>query len=145
MHVTGCTILAAPSCKFLCYKEAMKILACLLTFVVSTTALIAQDARIPQDIPLQRPTKSLDNDPLLKSLRATNRQAPVTESTANAVSVEDRIAALEAKVAALESEVAAPSLCRARYLKTHGAFVRASGRCKVSNPMFSSKRWLTGG
>ena len=107
MHVIDCAILAAPPCEFLCYKEVMKILACLLTFAVLTTALIAQAARIPQDIPLQRPTKSLDNDPLLKSLRATNRQAPATESTANAVSVEDRIAALEAKVAALEIEVAA--------------------------------------
>ena len=85
----------------------MKILACLLAFIVLTTALIAQDARVPQEIPLQRPTKSLDNDPLLKSLRATNKQTLATESTANAVSVEDRIAALEAKVAALESEVAA--------------------------------------
>jgi outer membrane murein-binding lipoprotein Lpp len=85
----------------------MKTLACLLTFIVLTTAVIAQDARIPQDIPLQRPTKTLDNDPLLKSLRSTSRQAPATGSTANAVSVEDRIAALEAKVAALESEVQA--------------------------------------
>src|SRR5207249_10671228 len=92
------------------------------------TSLVAQDAPIPQDLPLQlrktsdavrrrvdqpipqrlplqRPTKRLDNDGLLNRLRATNRQTLATEGRVNAGPVEDRIAALEAKVEALQRDV----------------------------------------
>jgi hypothetical protein len=108
----------------------MNTLMSLLSIVLLATSLVAQDAPIPQDLPLQfrktseavrrkveqpirqdlrlqRPTKSLDNDGLLSRLRATNRQALATEGEINAGPVEDRIAALEAKVEALQSELEA--------------------------------------
>ena len=83
----------------------MNALISLLSIVLLATSLVAQDAPIPQDLPLQRPTKRLDNDGLLNSLRATNRQTPATAGRVNAGPVEDRIAALEAKVEALQREV----------------------------------------
>jgi TolA-binding protein len=49
----------------------------------------------------------LDNDGLLNSLRATNRQTLAAEGRVNAGPVEDRIAALEAKVEALQNELEA--------------------------------------
>jgi hypothetical protein len=101
----------------------MKTLTSVLTLMVLTTPLVAQDT-IPQDLPsqfrqdavrrtveqpitiprlpLQQPT---NNYGLPTSLRVTNKQT--TQGRANAVSVEDRIAALEAKVAALQSEIEA--------------------------------------
>jgi TolA-binding protein len=113
------------------YKRLiMKILISLLSIVLLATSLVAQDAPIPQDLPLQlrqtgeavrrsveqpipqhfplqRPTKRLDNDGLLTRLRATNRQTLATEGKVNAGSLEDRIAALEAKVEALQGELEA--------------------------------------
>ena len=108
----------------------MNALISLLSIVLLATSLVAQDAPIPQDLPLQlrktsdavrrsveqpipprlllqQPTKRLDNDGLLNRLRATNRQTLGTESRVNAGPVEDRIAALEAKVEALQSELEA--------------------------------------
>ena len=107
----------------------MHTLTSLLSIVLLATSLVAQDAPIPQDLPLQlrktseavrrrveqpirqdlplqRPTKRLDNG-LLNSLRATNRQTLATEGRVHAGPVEDRIAALEAKVEALQSELEA--------------------------------------
>ncbi len=101
------------------------MLISLLSIVLLATSLVAQDAPIPQDLPLQlrsdavrrtveqiiprlplqRPTKRLGNDGLLNRLRATNRQTLATEGRVNAGPVEDRIAALEAKVEALQREV----------------------------------------
>ena len=108
----------------------MNRLISLLSIVLLATTLVAQDAPIPQDLPLQlrksseavrrrveqpipqdlplqRPTKRLDNDGLLNRLRATNRQTLATGDRVNAGPVEDRIAALEAKVEALQSELEA--------------------------------------
>jgi hypothetical protein len=108
----------------------MSTLISLLSIVLLATSLAAQDApipqdlplqfrqtsdavrrgveqRIPQDLPLQRPTKRLDNLGLPNRLRATNRQPLAAEGRVNAVPVEDRIAALEAKVQALQSELEA--------------------------------------
>ena len=106
----------------------MNTVIALLSIVLLATSLAAQDAPIPQDLPLQlrhtseavqrgveqpipqdfplqRPTRRLDN--FLNRLRTTNRQTPATEGRVNAGSVEDRIAALEAKVEALQSELEA--------------------------------------
>ena len=106
----------------------MSRLVSLLSIVLLATSLVAQDAPIPQDLPLelrktseamrrrveqpiplplQRPTKRFDNDGLLNRLRATNRQTLATEGRVNAGPVEERIAALEAKVEALQSELEA--------------------------------------
>jgi hypothetical protein len=111
--------------EFVWYKQLiMNALISLLSIVLLATSLAAQDAPIPQDLPLelrseavrrtveqpilrlplQRPTKRLDES-LLNRLRATNRQTLATEARVNAWSVEDRIAALEAKVEALQREV----------------------------------------
>ena len=106
----------------------MNTLISLLSIVLLATSLVAQDAPIPQDLPLQLrktsdavrrrveqpirqdlplqwPTKRLDNDGLPNSLRPTSRQTLTSERRVNAGSVEDRIAALEAKVEALQREV----------------------------------------
>ena len=106
----------------------MKAPTFLLGVVLLATSLSAQDAPIPQDLPLslrqtsdavrrrveqvippnlpvQRPTMRLNNGGLLNRLRATNRQTLATPGSVNAGSVEDRIAALEAKVQALQREV----------------------------------------
>jgi len=106
----------------------MNTLISLLSIVLLATSLVAQDAPIPQELPLQLrntseamrrrveqpirqdrplqwPRKRLDNDGLLNRLRATNRQNLATEGRVNAAPVEDRIAALEAKVEALQREV----------------------------------------
>ena len=117
--------------EFVWYKQLiMNTLLSLLSIVLLATSLVAQDAPIPQDlplqlrqtreavrrrveqpipqgIPLQRPRKWLDNDGLLNSRRATNRPTLATEGRVNAGPVEDRIAALEAKVEALQSELEA--------------------------------------
>ena len=108
----------------------MNTLKSLLSIVLLATSLVAQDAPIPQELPLQlrktsdavrgkveqqspqdlpfqRPRKWLDNDGLLNRLRGTNRQTLATEGRVNAAPVEDRIAALEAKVEALQREVEA--------------------------------------
>src|SRR5262245_24334335 len=85
----------------------MNTLMSVLSIVLLATSLVAQDAPIPQDLPLQRPTKRLDNNWLLNSPRATNRQTLATDGRVNAGPVEDRIAALEAKVEALQSELEA--------------------------------------
>jgi hypothetical protein len=102
----------------------------LLSIVLLATSLAAQDApipqdlplqlrqtsdavrrgveqRIPQDLPLQRPTKRLDNLGLPNRLRATDRQPLAPERRTNAGTVEDRIAALEKKVEALQNELEA--------------------------------------
>jgi len=114
--------------KFVWYKQlTMKAPISLFTMVLLATSLSAQDAPIPQDLPvqlretsdavrrrveqpiprlpLQGPTNRLDNNGLLNRLRATNRQTLATEGRVNAGPVEDRIAALEAKVEALQREV----------------------------------------
>ena len=113
---------------FVWYKQLiMKAPKSLFTMVLLATSLTAQDAPIPQDLPLQLrqtsdavrrrveqpiprlplqgPTNRLDNNGLLNRLRATNRQTLATEGRVNAGPVEDRIAALEAKVEALQREV----------------------------------------
>src|SRR5215831_14817797 len=100
----------------------MKAPTFLLGVVLSATSLSAQEAPIPQDLPLslrqtsdavrrrveqvmppnlpvQRPTMRLNSGGLLNRLRAA------TPGSVNAGSVEDRIAALEAKVQALQREV----------------------------------------
>jgi TolA-binding protein len=100
----------------------------LLSIVLLATSLAAQDAPIPQDlplqlrqtsdavrrkveqpipqaVPLQRPLVIQPFRGLLNSFRATNRQTVATEGRVNAAPVEDRIAALEAKVEALQREV----------------------------------------
>jgi len=105
----------------------MNALRSILTIVLLAPSLIAQDAPIPQDlplplrqtsdavrrrveqvippVPLPLPTKRPANDGLLNRLRATNRQTPANESRDNAGTLENRIAALEAKVEALQREV----------------------------------------
>jgi hypothetical protein len=103
----------------------MKTLTFLVALLLLSVTLIAQDAPIPQDLPLQfrqtsdavrrgvervipqnlplpRPT---NNGGLLNRLRLPNRLTPPTEAGVNARTVEDRIAALEAKVAVLEAEI----------------------------------------
>ena len=85
----------------------MNTLMSALSIVLFATSLVAQDVPIPPDLPLQRPTKRLDNDGLLNRLRATNRPTFATEGRVNAGPVEARIAALEAKVEALQSELEA--------------------------------------
>jgi TolA-binding protein len=105
----------------------MNAVISLLSIVLLATSLVAQDAPIPQELPLQlrktsdavrrgveqpiprylplqQPTQRLDNS-LLNRLRLTNRQTPATAGRVNAASVEDRIASLEAKVEALQREV----------------------------------------
>jgi hypothetical protein len=113
------------------YKELiMNPVKSFTGIVLLATSVIAQDAPIPQDLPLelrktseavrrrveqpirqnvpfQQPTKRLDNGSLLNRLRATNRQTPATEGRVNAGTVEGRIAALEAKVEALQRELEA--------------------------------------
>jgi hypothetical protein len=105
----------------------MKTLTFLVALLLLSVSLIAQDAPIPQDLPLQfrqssdavrrgveqvipqnlplpRPT---NNGGLLNRLRLPNRLAPAPDARVNAGTVEDRIAALEAKVAVLEAEIEA--------------------------------------
>jgi len=102
----------------------------LLGIVLLATPLVAQDAPIPQDLPsqfrqtsdavrrrveqpipqnspVQRPRKWLDNDGRVNNPRATNRQTLAAEGRVNAGSAEERIAALEAKVEALQIELEA--------------------------------------
>ena len=98
----------------------MKAFLSLLCIALFTTTLAAQNAPIPEDLPLplrqnsdavrrrveqvmppphplQGPIKRLDES-FLNRLRATNRPT---------MSVEDRIAALEAKIAAMQNEIEA--------------------------------------
>jgi peptidoglycan hydrolase CwlO-like protein len=102
----------------------------LVSIVLLATSLAAQNAPIPQQLPLElrknieaiqrgveqpiQPTpKSLQSPRPMQGLlnrfgfRATNKQANVTENRANAEPVEARIAALEAKVEALQNELEA--------------------------------------
>jgi len=101
----------------------MKTVLSLLGIALLATPLVAQEAPIPQDLPLQlrqtsdavrrrveqpiprpplqQPTKRLDNDRIQRSFRTTL----ATEGRVNAGPVEDRLAALEAKVEALQKEV----------------------------------------
>jgi TolA-binding protein len=95
----------------------MKTLTLLVALLLLSVSLIAQDAPIPQDIPLQRP-KLLPElmNPGVQAARPPVRWlqngvvAPkrivATDSRANP-SIEDRIAALEAKIAAMQSEIEA--------------------------------------
>lgn len=106
----------------------MKTPTFLLGVVLLATSLSAQNAPIPQDlplslrqtsdavrrkveqaipqnVPLQQPTNRPYSGGLLNRLRATNRQTVATDSRVNAGSVEDRIAALEAKVQALQRDL----------------------------------------
>ena len=101
----------------------MNTLVSLLSILLLATSLAAQDAPIPQELPLQlRQTSDAVRrrveqpipqglplqraiDGLLKRLWTTNRQTLATEGRVNAGPVEDRIAALEAKVEALQREV----------------------------------------
>ena len=108
----------------------MARLISLLSIVLLATPLVAQDAPIPQDLPLplrqtgeairrkveqpspqapplQRPRKWLETPSLLNRIRATNRPTPAAERSVNPGSVEDRIAALEAKIEALQNELEA--------------------------------------
>jgi hypothetical protein len=117
------------ACEFVWYtKFIMNTLRSLLSIVLLATPLLAQDAPIPQnlplqlrqtgdavrrkveqpipqDLPLQLPAKMLDNGGFLNRFLANNRQTPATAGRVNAGPVEDRIAALEAKVEALQREV----------------------------------------
>jgi TolA-binding protein len=101
----------------------MKTLLPLLGFVLLASSVVAQDGPIPQElprqfrqdavrrgveqtaprVPLPQPTRKYDG--LIKSFGVANRQPPVTKSSVNAGSTEERIAALEAKVEALQREV----------------------------------------
>ena len=101
----------------------MKTPTFLLGVVLLAVSLSAQDAPIPQELPLQlrqtsdavrrrveqpvlqQPTLRPYSGGLLNRLRATNRQTLATPGSVNAGSVEDRIAALEAKVQALQRDV----------------------------------------
>jgi hypothetical protein len=108
----------------------MKTAISLLSILALATPLAAQNAQIPQELPLplrqnsdavqrkvelpnpqdlpfQWPRKPLNNEGTLQRLWAPMRQPAATVVRVNAVSVEDRIAALEAKVAALQSELEA--------------------------------------
>ena len=95
----------------------------LLGVVLLASSLSAQNAPIPQDLPLelrqtsdavrrrveqpvlQQPTQRTYSGGLLNRLRATNGQTLAAPGSVNAGSVENRIAALEAKVQALQREV----------------------------------------
>jgi hypothetical protein len=101
----------------------MKASTFLVGVVLLGTSMSAQDAPIPQELPLQlrqtgdavrrrveqpvlqQPTQRPYSGALLNRLRATNRQTLATPGSVNAGSVEDRIAALEAKVQALQRDV----------------------------------------
>ena len=108
----------------------MNTLRYLFIILVLATSLGAQDAPIPQNLPLQlrqtgeavrrsveqpipqdlpvlRPTKRLDNGGVLNRLGLPNRLTRAPENRVNAAPVEDRIAALEAKVEALQNELEA--------------------------------------
>ncbi len=108
----------------------MGILKPLLSMVLLATPLVAQNAPIPQDLPLplrqtgeairrkveqpspqarplQRPRKWLETPSLVNRINATNRQTPAAERSVNPGSVEDRIAALESKIEALQIELEA--------------------------------------
>jgi hypothetical protein len=109
----------------------MKILISLLGIVLLATSLAAQDAPIPQNLPLPlrqtseavqrkveqpippqglplpRPANRLDNRGLLNRLRLPNRLAPATDSRVNAAPLEERIDALEAKLQELQNELEA--------------------------------------
>src|ERR1044071_8144344 len=106
----------------------MNTLVSLLSIVLLATSVGAQDAPIPQELPLQfrqtsdavrrrveqpirhdrpllqLPTKRL-YDSLLNRHRANIHTTLATEGNVNAASLEDRIAALEAKVQALQTEL----------------------------------------
>jgi len=108
----------------------MKILISLLGIVLLATSLAAQDAPIPQNLPLElrknsdavrgrveqpipqnrpllRPMQRLENGGFLNRLWGTNRLTLATDRNVNAGPIENRIAALEAKVEALQREVEA--------------------------------------
>jgi hypothetical protein len=101
----------------------MKTLILFLGIVLLATLLVAQDAPIPQELPLhlrnepvrrsteqpiphylplQQLPKRLDNSGFLNRLGLNKRP-----TVASAVPVEDRIAALEARVEALQNELEA--------------------------------------
>jgi hypothetical protein len=101
----------------------MKAPTFLFGVVLLATSFSAQDAPIPQELPLQLrqtsdavrrraeqpvlqpPTLRPYSGGLLNRLRGTNRQTLATPIGVTSGSVEDRIAALEAKVQALQKEV----------------------------------------
>ena len=88
----------------------MKTLTLLCAFVLLTVSLIAQDAPIPQDIPLQQPKRRFDNpldiqERAIKSFKA--RIEDTQRASADDTNAEQRIQALELKVKNLEAEVAA--------------------------------------
>jgi hypothetical protein len=112
----------------------VRTLTSLLSIVVLATPLVAQNAPIPQDLPLElrktsdavrrsveqplpeplpqnvpwpRSTQRLEYRGVLDRLGLSNRPALATEVRVNVRSVEDRIAALEAKVEALQSRLEA--------------------------------------
>jgi hypothetical protein len=117
------------------YKQMiMRTLTSLLSIVVLATPLVAQNAPIPQDLPLElrktsdavrrkveqqlpqplpqnvpwpRSNQRLEYRGLLDRLGLTSRPALANEVRVNVRSVEDRIAALEAKVDLLQSELEA--------------------------------------
>jgi hypothetical protein len=101
----------------------MKTLTFVFAFVLLTALLIAQDAPMPQDIPLQKPKLLRDLDirgQLIRIGREPNPQdiqglfmrsgkAPIedTQPKIDDANGEQRIQALELKVKNLEAEVAA--------------------------------------
>ena len=89
----------------------MKTLRSLLGIVLLATPLVAQDAPIPQDIPLQKPKLLRDLD-IRKSLIRIGREPfdariDDTQPKTDDANGEQRIQALELKVKNLEAEVAA--------------------------------------
>jgi hypothetical protein len=89
----------------------MKTLTFLCAFVLLTISLIAQDAPMPQDIPLQKPKLFRDRDIRESLIRIGrepfNARIDDTQPKTDDVNGEQRIRALELKVKDLEAEVAA--------------------------------------
>jgi hypothetical protein len=88
----------------------MKARTFLCAFVLLTVSLIAQDAPIPQDIPLQKPKLFRDRDiqeQLIRIGREPFKTHAIDDPKIDDANGEQRIQALELKVKNLEAEVAA--------------------------------------
>src|SRR5262249_880363 len=90
----------------------MKPLTFLLTAVMLSVSVIAQDGRMPQDIPLQKPQLFRDWENRERLIRIgrepfkTRIEPPKTDEPSDA-NAEQRILALELKVKNLEAEIQA--------------------------------------
>ena len=93
----------------------MKTLTLLVALSLLSVSLIAQDAPIPQDLPVRQPKLLPELMPpgvqttrppvrWLQNRVVAPKQIVASGNTANA-SIENRIAALEAKIAAMQSEI----------------------------------------